>query len=162
MKRKPTNRKASELETKHRTSFEPMVRDGTEDGQLVFLAGIPSEIEEIDFGKDWWPRLKGFPLNITYSRAYATGLTSALYAPDLETFRETEAERELTYRNKLGGAYRVQIVQKTGGIEARKYRGNRVIALSCGKDFSSAMTQATMIGLQEDEPAEMFLIGRSG
>jgi hypothetical protein len=126
---------------------------------VLFFAPVPSEIEETDCPKDWWPRLKGFPLNILYMGSTKTGMASALYVPDLKTFWETDTGRELTYRNKLGGAYQVHVVlNRTGGIETHKYRGVEEIAVARGKDFDTAMTQTTMIGIQNGEPVDLILI----
>jgi len=141
--------------------FEPKLIDETHEGCIAFFAFVPSEIEEGDFDKRWWPTLRGFPLNVNYSSTrQATNsrfaLASALYKPDLETFRETETARELTYLNKLGGPYRVRVVlKKGGGMDAFKHRDDKLIASSHGKDFNGTMAQTTMIGIQDDEPVEL-------
>ena len=141
--------------------FEPKVIDVPQEGRTSFFAFVPNQIEEADFGTKWWPLLEGFPLNILYSSALQSQnirpvMASALYEPDLRTFRETEATRELTYFNKQGGDYRVRaVLRKAGGLETSKYKGRKLIALAEGPDFDGAMVQTTMIGVQKDERVEV-------
>lgn len=158
-----TPRDGISKEFKMPNSFEPkkIRRDGfVPEDQIVFFAFLSRQIEEGDFEKKWWPLLDGLPLNILYFSASqgqnkSPAVVSALYEPDLTTFRGTDTTRELTYFNKLGRNCRVRVVlKKAGGMETFKYKGEKLIASASGHDFASAMTQTTMIGIQENEPIQ--------
>ena len=142
-------------------SFEPKMVDRTEEDGIAFFAFVPSQIKESDVDKEWWPLLEGFPLNILYASVrqgpnMSVVTASAFYEPDPATFRGTDTARELTYFNKLGGDHRVRVVfNNAGDIETFKYKGENLIAHASGRNFDRAMTQTTMIGTQEDEPAEI-------
>jgi hypothetical protein len=130
-------------------------------GDLRFLGCIPHQIEA-DWDDKWGPLLAGFPLNIQYAAVTPhankkPAIITALYEPDLDSFRETETARKMTYFNTQGGNFRVEVSLQKGSLrlDTFKYEGEKLIAAATGSDFDTAMLQTTMIGIQKDEPVRL-------
>jgi hypothetical protein len=124
---------------------------------VKFLGCIPHQIEA-DWDDKWGPLLAGFPLNIQYAAVVPRwnkepAIITALYEPDLDSFRETETTRKMTYFNTRGGDFRVEVALQKGSsrLDTFKYEGEKLIAEATGSDFDSAMLQTTMIGMQKTE-----------
>jgi hypothetical protein len=124
---------------------------------VKFLGCIPHQIEA-DWDEKWGPLLAGFPLNIQYAAVIPRtnkepAIITALYEPDLDTFRETETARKITYINTRGGNFRVEVILQKGSsrLDTFKYEGEKLIAEATGSDFDGAMLQTTMIGIQKTE-----------
>lgn len=117
-----------------------------------FIAPIPHQIEA-DWHEKWGPLLVGFPLNVMYAHVHEPTIVAARYEPDLATFSESDAVREMTYRNPKGGDYSVRVVlhKDSGVLETFKYRGEDLVATASGHDFDSAMMHTTAVGIQNDE-----------
>lgn len=95
---------------------------------------------EFHWDEKWGPLLAGFPLNILYAHVHERHgreptIFTASYEPDLATFSESDAVREMTYRNPKGGDYSVRVVlhKDSGVLEAFKYRGEELVALRADK-----------------------------
>jgi hypothetical protein len=80
-------------------------------------------------------------------------VVAALYEPDPVTFIETKERRELTYLNKAGESYTWKVVLKAdGSLEALKYKGEKIVAGTAGREFDGAMSQVGLMGIAPDEP----------
>ena len=123
-----------------------------------FIACVPHKIEA-DWDEKWGPLLVGFPVNIVYAQKAESdqnktlAIITASYEPDLATFRETKMTRTMTYRNSEGGTYRVRVVlnKASGRLDTFKYKGQKLVACASGRDFDSAMTHTTLVGIERDE-----------
>jgi hypothetical protein len=126
------------------------------DGEISFIANIPHQIEA-----DWNPRyahLAGFPLNIMFTgiRKQPDGSTrfvAACYWFDPGTYQEDEATKQMTYVSRTDNRYRVEVIinKRSGAIESRKYKGQKLIFQSRGDSFEQAMIHATLCGAEPDE-----------
>lgn len=86
--RKKTDRDGRKAKT---SGAKPEIIDVTDQEQPAIFASIPNEIQAGDFDEEWWPKLKGFPLNILHlsPRTSQNGpflMSAALYTPELQTF----------------------------------------------------------------------------
>jgi hypothetical protein len=130
------------------------------DGEISFIANIPHQIEA-----DWNPRyahLAGFPLNIMFTgirkqQGGTSHVVAACYWFDPGTYQENEEKRQMTYVSRTDYGYHVEVVinKKSGVIESRKYKGQRLISQSRGDSFDLAMINATLCGAEPDEGKEV-------
>ena len=125
-----------------------------------FITCVPHQIEA-DWDEKWGPLPAGFPLNIVYTFVpreskynEMLAIITASYEPDLATFRETKKTRELTYFNREGGTYSVRVVldRASGRLETSKYKGDKLVARTTGRDFESVVAHTTLVGIERDEP----------
>ncbi|MBZ5550727.1 MAG: hypothetical protein LAO22_22670 [Acidobacteriia bacterium] len=61
-----------------------------------------------------------------------------------------------TGREKTRSGFGVVIRKIDGGIETRKYRGEGLVSAAAGPDFRRAMIDATVSGLEKDEPGDEY------
>lgn len=75
------------------------------------------------------------------------------YYPDRATYIEDGHKRQMQYRSRKGGDHSITVSwdKDQNRWETRKYKGDELILLACGKDFNSAMWQTTAFGPQIDE-----------
>ena len=127
------------------------------------IAFIPYRIEPDQYER-FGPLLAGFPRNILLPRVQRSksgevfGIVASLYEPDPLTFVETDKCRELTYRNKAGGLYTLKVVLNTvdGSLEARKYKGEKLVACAFGNEFTQSMLHVGLMGVATDEPVSFI------
>jgi hypothetical protein len=128
--------------------------------EYAFIAMIPFQIEA-DWDEYWGPLLAGFPHNIKYvtKESQYSPVKWSFYEPDLAAFLQGATYRELVYRNTKGGAYIVRVVlHNDGKLEVYKHNGEKIVGSTSGRatteeEFDLAMTHATVIGVQKDEPS---------
>ena len=133
--------------------------EGERDGDVLFLANIPIQIEA-SWDSDFAPRLAGFPPNLLYTGIQkANGRSSVegcCYWFDPGTYAEDSDKREMTYFPRVKSPYRVKVeYHKKGKLwRTLKYRGEELRVDAQGADFDRAMIQTTLVGLKPDEPID--------
>jgi hypothetical protein len=101
---------------------------------------------------EWHPqlgaRLSVFPRNVIYAERSGAG-----YWPDLATFVEDAATRQMMYTPSTASAYSLRVVfHKHAGLwETFKYRDAELVGYSRGVTFTQAMNNAVLLGPQPDE-----------
>src|SRR4051812_46222153 len=128
--------------------------------EYAFIAMIPFQIEA-DWDEYWGPLLAGFPHNIKYvtKESPNSPVKWSLYEPDFAAYAQGATFRELIYRNTKGGAYMIRVLlHHDGKLDVYKYNGVALVASASGRanteeEFDLAMTHATVIGVQRDEPS---------
>jgi hypothetical protein len=106
------------------------------------------------------PELNNFPYNVMFmSYAGKNGKVisgTALYFPDLSTFREVEEISKMIYRNKYGINSWLEIKHNTKNdtYEGTKFIKGEWSGEATGKDWKQFFVHFTMLGLVKDEECE--------
>jgi hypothetical protein len=103
------------------------------------------------------PELEIFPLNVLFAAIASTDgrgvFGSALYEPALSSFRQTDTECSLLYRNSVGGDGLLKITYdaERGIYHGDKFVGGVSVGLSFGTDWGEFFSHLTMVGLTKGE-----------
>ena len=129
------------------------------DGVPRFISNVPQQILA-DWDSTFGPRLAGFPLNLVYASVRNTesgnSLVSCCYWFDPSSYVEDMDKREMAYFPRVKSSYRVKVEYHKSGHFWRtlKYKGEQLVCEAQGPEFARAMIQATLVGVQPDEPVD--------
>lgn len=75
------------------------------------------------------------------------------YWPDPSSYIEDGQKRQMQYTSRKASEYSITVIwdKDQSRWEMRKYKGDELVFLAIGKDYDSAMRQATLLGPQLDE-----------
>jgi hypothetical protein len=122
----------------------------------IFVGSLSRPIEA-HWDPVYAPQVAGFPVFVRYVNVGGeNGPEHATYYFDPRTFSENPQDRRMRYQRKAENDFWVGVIMRKtdGSIEARKYRGERLISVSAGPDFRTAMLHAAIAGLVEEEPTD--------
>jgi hypothetical protein len=101
------------------------------------------------------PELDDFPFNVLYVNFFNRGgvnySATALYSPDLESYRKEEEGRSLDYRNIYGEEDRLTITKKEEGWWGQKFIKDKWVLIAEGKEWNQFFVQLTLPGLSKGE-----------
>lgn len=101
------------------------------------------------------PELSDFPLNILFGNFITINgvdmSATALYKPDVESYREGEGGRSLDYRNIYNQDNLVTITRQEEKWTGTKVINEKVTLIAEGRMWQQFFTQLTIVGLSNGE-----------
>ena len=125
-----------------------MIKKNNENPYFVGFVPHKLEVEER-------PELNDFSQNILFANFFQQGgfdmVASALYEPDLETYKEEDGSRTLTYKNIHNPDNTIEITRTENGWMGRKTIADKRKLIASGAEWSSFFSHLTMNGLSKGE-----------
>ncbi len=101
------------------------------------------------------PELNNFSFNILFMKwKVELGKTisgSALYKPDLATFKDKNGKQSMLYKNSYGGTGRVKIMYSNGKWSGDKFVNGKRVGSANGPEWHGFFIHLTMLGLSNGE-----------
>lgn len=100
------------------------------------------------------PELSVFSYNVMFQTILdSETVITALYYPELKTYKESEETKEMKFRNEYNDKYWLKIIyhKRNGWYSGMKYRGKVFAGGGNGKDFRLFFFHLTALGAQKGE-----------
>ncbi len=125
-----------------------LANEAVSDGRLFGFIPHRLEIKERT-------ELNNFSFNILFKQyKQKNGETisgTALYEPDLATFKEKNGKQSMLYKNSYGGTGRVKIVYSNGKWSGYKFIDGKCVGSASGPEWHGFFIHLTMLGLSNGE-----------
>jgi len=101
------------------------------------------------------PELNNFSFNILFMKFKEENRKSirgsAVYEPDLSTFKDENGKQSMLYKNSYGGSGRVKIVYCEGKWSGDKFIDGKCVGSAVGPEWQGFFVHLTMLGLSNGE-----------